>query len=113
MGPRRGRANLAQPVKRAESFSPWCSHGTKKSAHIFRTAGQLTGDIRKPMSHTYTNILIHAIFSTKGRHPWIDPDIRSEVFSYLGGTINALGGQSLLVNGPRDHVHLLFRQPPT
>jgi putative transposase len=65
------------------------------------------------MSHTYTNILIHTIFSTKDRQPFITPEIRSELFSYLGGTVNALGGQSLLVNGPRDHVHMLFVQPPT
>jgi len=65
------------------------------------------------MSHTYTNILIHALFSTKDRHPWLLPEIRDEVFSYLGGTISELRGQSLLVNGPRDHVHMLFVQPRT
>ena len=65
------------------------------------------------MSHTYTNILIHALFSTKDRHPWLIPEIREETFNYLGGAVNALGGQSLLVNGPRDHVHMLFVQPRT
>jgi hypothetical protein len=24
------------------------------------------------MAHTYTNILIHALFSTKDRRPWLD-----------------------------------------
>src|SRR5208283_804112 len=65
------------------------------------------------MSHTYTNIVIHALFSTKDRQPSLTPEIRDEVFRYLGGTINELGGQSLLVNGPSDHVHMLFVQPPT
>ncbi|HMD99214.1 MAG TPA: IS200/IS605 family transposase [Terriglobia bacterium] len=65
------------------------------------------------MSHTYTNILIHALFSTKDRQPSLTPEIRDEAFCYLGGTINELGGQSLLVNGPRDHVHMLFVQPRT
>ena len=65
------------------------------------------------MSHTYTNILIHALFSTKDRQPSLSPEIRDETFRYLGGTINALGGQSLLVNGPRDHVHMLFLHPRT
>ena len=69
------------------------------------------GDIRHAMSHTYTNILIHALFSTKDRQPWLVPRIREETFSYLGGAVNALGGQSLLVNGPLDHVHMLFVQP--
>ncbi len=65
------------------------------------------------MAHTYSNILIHALFSTKDRQPWLTPEIRDEAFSYLGGTINELGGQSLLVNGPCDHVHMLFVQPRT
>jgi len=57
--------------------------------------------------------LIHALFSTKDRQLWLIPEIREEAFSYLGGTINQLGGQSLLVNGPPDHVHMLFVQPRT
>jgi REP element-mobilizing transposase RayT len=64
------------------------------------------------MPHTYTNILVHALFSTKQRQPWLKADIREEMFCYLGGAVNALGGQSLLVNGPGDHVHMLFVQPP-
>ena len=65
------------------------------------------------MSHTYTNIVIHALFSTKDRRPWLSAEVRQEVFCYLGGTVNELGGQSLLVNGPADHVHMLFVQPAT
>ena len=65
------------------------------------------------MSHTYTNILIHALFSTEDRRPWLNAEVREEVFRYLGGTVNELGGQSLLVNGPCDHVHMLFVQPST
>jgi putative transposase len=63
------------------------------------------------VAHTYTNILIHALFSTKDRHPWLNPEVKAELFPYLGGTIDHLGGQSLLVNGPANHVHMLFVQP--
>jgi REP element-mobilizing transposase RayT len=66
-----------------------------------------------PLGHTYTNILIHALFSTKNRQPWLDVEVRDELFRYLGGTVNELGGQSLLVNGPLDHVHMLLVQPAT
>jgi REP element-mobilizing transposase RayT len=65
------------------------------------------------MGHTYTNILIHALFSTKGRQPWLTPEMREEVFCYLRGTLNELRGQSLLVNGPLDHAHMLFDHPRT
>ncbi len=53
------------------------------------------------MAHTYANVLIHALFSTKDRQPWLTAEIREETFNYLGGVVNELGGQSLLVNGPR------------
>ena len=65
------------------------------------------------MSHTYTNVLIHALFSTKDRQPGLNAQVREEVFRYLGGAVNELGGQSLLVNGPSDHVHMLLVQPAT
>lgn len=64
------------------------------------------------VAHTYTNVLIHALFSTKNRHPWLTPDVRQELFPYLGGTVNKLGGQSVLINGTEDHIHMLLLQPP-
>ena len=63
------------------------------------------------MAHTFTNILIHALFSTKHRQPYLDAELRTELFPYMGGIIAKLNGQSLLINGPSDHVHLLFVQP--
>ena len=101
--------------------SPWngrhhLAHGASRATtdgrNIFHSARE-AGDIRNGMSHTYTNILIHALFSTKDRQPSLTLQVREEIFNYLGGAINALGGQSVLVNGPRDHVHLLFVQPRT
>jgi REP element-mobilizing transposase RayT len=63
------------------------------------------------MAHTYTNIIVHAVFSTKDREPLLSAEVRSELLDYLGGTVNKLGGQSLLVNGAADHVHMLLVQP--
>jgi putative transposase len=65
------------------------------------------------VAHTYTNILIHALFSTKDRQPWLNAEVKAEMLPYLGGVINELGGQSLLVNGTLDHAHMLFVQPAT
>jgi REP-associated tyrosine transposase len=63
------------------------------------------------MAHTFSNILIHALFSTKHRKPDLDAEVRSELFPYMGGIIANLKGQPLLINGPSDHVHMLFVQP--
>ena len=63
------------------------------------------------MAHTYTNLLTHALFSTKDRQPIIRPDMKSDLYAYMGGIINSLKGKPILINGPKDHVHLLFVLP--
>lgn len=65
------------------------------------------------MAHTYTNLLIHALWSTKGREPLLDAEIKPQLFAYMAGVLKRLGGKPLLLNGPRDHVHMLFVAPPT
>lgn len=65
------------------------------------------------MSHTYTQLLYHLVFSTKNREPLIDPELKSRLHPFLGGAIRELGGTALLVNGMPDHVHILSILPPT
>lgn len=65
------------------------------------------------MAHTYTNLLVHALFSTKGRKPLVDPEMKTDLFSYMGGIIGQLKGKPVLINGPSDHVHSLFVLPTT
>ena len=63
------------------------------------------------MPHTFTNLLVHFIFSTKDRRPYLDADIRPRVFAYMGGVFRELGAAPLLINGPDDHVHALASMP--
>lgn len=65
------------------------------------------------MSHTYTNLLTHIVFSTKERLPLITNEIKSELFAYLGGLIKELKGKPIIINGMNDHVHILASLPPT
>jgi putative transposase len=64
------------------------------------------------MSRTFTNLLTHLIFSTKDREPLIVPEIKSELFAYLGGLTRELKGKAYGINGTPDHVHLLISLPP-
>ena len=66
----------------------------------------------RDMSHTSGNILLHIIFSTRGRRPLIKPDFRVRLFAYLGGIIREMDGTALIVNGTADHVHMLVRIRP-
>jgi putative transposase len=63
------------------------------------------------MAHTYTNLWTHVLFSTKGRARLLEGELKRRLFAYMAGIIENLKGQPLLINGPSDHVHLLFVLP--
>lgn len=64
------------------------------------------------MAHTAGNLVVHLIFSTKGRRPLITREIRADLFAYLGGIIREMRGTALIINGTADHVHMLIRIRP-
>lgn len=63
------------------------------------------------MAHTYTTILVHAVFSTSGRAPFLNSTIRPEMHAYLGGILRELGAVPIVIGGTADHVHLLIGLP--
>ncbi len=63
------------------------------------------------MPQTCGNVVVHLIFS-KERRPLIKPEIRLDLFAYLGGIIRAMRGTALIINGTADHVHMLVRIRP-
>jgi putative transposase len=64
------------------------------------------------LAHTAGNLVIHLIFSTKGRQTLRTPEIRTDLFAYLGGIIREMHGTALIINGTGDHVHMLIRIRP-
>jgi putative transposase len=63
------------------------------------------------MAHTFSNLLVHIVFSTKDRVPSINPEWRSELHAYMGGIVRELAGKVNVINGTADHVHLLASMP--
>jgi len=59
------------------------------------------------MPSTFLSLHYHVVFSTKDRVPAIDPEWRTRLHEYLGGTVNGLSGFAQGVGGVADHVHLL------
>jgi REP element-mobilizing transposase RayT len=60
------------------------------------------------MPQSLANVLIHVVFSTKNRYPFlVDKNLREEMHAYLGGTCNNLDCRVLTVGGVADHVHIL------
>lgn len=62
------------------------------------------------MPQSLSSVYLHLVFSTKNREPFfLNPGIRSEVHSYLGGISKQLDCPPVIVGGVEDHVHLLAR----
>lgn len=61
------------------------------------------------MPGTFTQLLVHIIFSTKHRQPWISPRIADRLYPYMGGIIRSEGGSLFEIGGAPDHVHLYLR----
>ena len=60
------------------------------------------------MSQSLAKILVHVVFSTKDRRPFLrDKMLREELHHYLGGILKQLGCQPVITGGVADHVHVL------
>ena len=56
---------------------------------------------------------IHCIFSTKGRAPMLNPELRERLWPFLGGIAKQNGITPRCIGGVADHVHLLLSWPTT
>ena len=60
------------------------------------------------MPQSLAKILVHTVFSTKDRRPFLrDKSLREELHRYLGGILAHLQCQPMIVGGVEDHVHFL------
>ncbi len=60
------------------------------------------------MPQSLAKIIVHTVFSTKERRPFLrDQALREELHRYLGGILSHLDCQPIVVGGVEDHVHLL------
>lgn len=64
------------------------------------------------MSHTHASLLVHVVFSTKGREAVIAPEIRERLFAYVGGVARNEGAALVSAGGVADHLHLLLSASP-
>jgi REP element-mobilizing transposase RayT len=60
------------------------------------------------MPQSLSNVLVHLVFSTKHRYPFLsDKTIRAELHAYIGGVLKGMDCNVLIVGGVSDHVHIL------
>src|SRR5262249_28536291 len=60
------------------------------------------------MSQSLVKNLIHLVYSTKHRQPWIPKHHRTGLFAYQAGILKEWDSPALVINGIDDHVHALF-----
>ncbi|HEX4963960.1 MAG TPA: IS200/IS605 family transposase [Thermoanaerobaculia bacterium] len=64
------------------------------------------------MSHTFTQLLYHVVFSTQYRQGLIDPELRADLYPFMAAVIRNQRCKLLGIGGMPDHVHLLVRMRP-
>jgi len=64
------------------------------------------------MPGTYSQLLLHVVFSTTGRAPWITANVAERLYPYIGGIIRAEKGVLYDIGGIEDHVHMYLRWRP-
>ena len=62
------------------------------------------------MSQSLSNIIVHLVFSTKGRRPLLRDEERGELHAYIAGILKNLDSPLIEINSVGDHVHILFVQ---
>ena len=62
------------------------------------------------MSQSLANIVVHLVFSTKGRRLLLRDQERGELHAYITGVLKNLDSPLIEINSVRDHIHILFAQ---
>jgi putative transposase len=62
------------------------------------------------MPQSLANVLLHLVYSTKDRQPWLDdPQLRRELFAYKATILrDKVDSPALTIGGVADHVHILL-----
>ena len=63
------------------------------------------------MSHTYTSMRIHVIFSTKERQKRLRGEIQPKLWAYIAGIARHHGFEAIEIGGAEDHCHALILLP--
>jgi putative transposase len=63
------------------------------------------------MSHTYSSLRIHVIFSTKQRKRCLSQDLQPKLWAYIAGIARNHKFEAIKIGGADDHCHALILLP--
>jgi Transposase and inactivated derivatives len=119
------RSRPVRDKRNSPAFQRWddgdTSHksrqGRKKIAQRFNAGRSVIYRRQVPLGtkepvHTFTSIVIHCVWATKNRGPYLTSVLHERLWPYLGGIARENGMKMLAIGGVSDHVHLLISIPP-
>lgn len=62
---------------------------------------------------SYTNLVCHIVFGTKGRRNSIPEAFEEDLYQYIGGIIRNKNGHQIEIGGTSNHIHILSSLHPT
>jgi len=65
------------------------------------------------MPQPLSKVILHIVFSTKNREPWLDSHVRPRMHAYLATICRDVGAEVVRVGGVGDHVHIVTTLPRT
>ena len=65
------------------------------------------------MSGKYLSLLVHFTWSTAHREPWLEPNMREDLYSIIGGIARKRKVKLLAAGAVYDHIHLYTSFPST
>jgi REP element-mobilizing transposase RayT len=65
------------------------------------------------MAGKHISLLVHFTWSTAGREPWLEANMRDGLYSYIGGIMNNKKARLISAGGMFDHIHLYASLPST
>ena len=60
------------------------------------------------MSQSLVKNLIHLVYSTKHREPWIPKEFKEGLYAYQAGIFKQWDSPAIIIGGVEDHVHALL-----
>ncbi len=63
------------------------------------------------MGQSLSLVIVHVVFSTKARFPFLGPPVRERMQGYLAKLCRSVGGECYRVGGTADHVHIATTLP--
>jgi putative transposase len=60
------------------------------------------------MSQSLVKNLVHLVYSTKHRQPWLSKNHRKGLYAYQAGIFKQWASPAIVIGGVEDHVHALF-----